>query len=218
MCREGTNKPITSQVSRSLLRLASYMLLAAMGAFSSGCITAVEIGVNLVGKAVDTADVKKRQKELLGAKLVAADEMFGKRLDTLRDIDSDRSWVVYPVEGDLMGNDRYVVEVAAERIVALSRTEKNSDPKRDLLRVLIIERQIKGKPAKECAAELDMGDPLLAVRSDATGLLSQIYDARHFKEFGSPDYCILRFDDQELCKGVEFLGIGASTKKEPLHT
>jgi hypothetical protein len=218
MCREGFNKPVTGQIRRSLLRLASCMLLAAMGVFSSGCITAVGIGVNLVGKAVDTTDVKKREKELLGARLSVADEMFGKCLDTLRDLNSDRSWVIYPVELDLLGKDRYVVEVAAERIVALSRTEKNSDPKRDYPRALIIESKIKGKPPKQCAAELDMGDPVLTVRSDATGLLSQIYDARHFKEFGSPDYCILRFDELGLCKGVEFLGIGASTKKEPLHT
>ena len=214
----GANKPVTGQVRRSLLRLASYMLLAAIGAFSSGCVSAVGIGVKLVGKAVDVADVKKREKELLGARLSAADEMFGKRLDMLRDLNSDRSWVVYPVELDLMGKDRYVVEVAAERIVALSRTEKNSDPKRDFPRALIIKSKIKGKPPTECAAELDMGDPVLTVRSDATGLLSQIYDARHFKELGSPDYCILRFDRQELCKEVEFLGIGASTKKEPLNT
>ena len=218
MRRVRANKPVTGQVRRLLLHLASYMLLAAIGAFSSGCVSAVGIGVKLVGKAVDAADVKKREKELLGAKLSAADEMFGKCLDTLRDINSDRSWVIYPVENDIMGKDRYVVEVAAERIVALSRTEKNSDPKRDFPRALIIKNKIKGKSPKECAAELDMGEPVLAVRSDATGLLSQIYDARHFKELGSPDYCILRFDEQELCMGVEFLGIGASTKKEPLHT
>lgn len=218
MGREETNKPFSGQVRRSLLRLASTMLLVAIGAFSSGCISAVGIGVRLVGKAVDTADVKEREKVLLGAKLSVADEMFGKCVDTLRDLGSDRTWVVYPVELDLMGKDRYVVEVADEKIVALSRTEKNSDPKRDWPRALIIENKIKGKPLAECAAELEMGDPLLTVRSDATGLLSQIYDARHFKEFGSPDYCILRFDEQELCKGVEFLGIGASTKKEPLHS
>ncbi len=218
MRRERANKPVTGQVRRLLLRLASYMLLAVIGVLSSGCITAVGIGVNLVGKAVDAADVKEREKELLGANLTAADEMFGKCLDTLRDINSDRSWVIYPVELDLLGNDRYVVEVAAERIVALSRTERNSDPKRDFPRALIIESKIKGKPPRECAAELDMGDPVLTVRSDVTALLSQIYDARHFKELGSPDYCILRFDEQGLCMGVEFLGIGASTKKEPLHT
>jgi len=216
MCRERANKPVTGRVRRPLLRLASYTMLAAIGASSSGCISAVGVGVKLVGKAVDTADVKKREKELLGTKLTTADEMFGKRLDTLRDLNSDRSWMIYPVEHDIMDKDRYVVEVADERIVALSRTEKNSDPKRDLPRALFIKSKIKGKPPTECAAELDMGDPLLTVRSDATGLLSQIYDARHFKELGSPDYCILRFDEQELCMGVEFLGIGASTKKEPL--
>lgn len=194
------------------------MVLVAVAIPSGGCVSAVGIGVKLVGKAVDTADVQKREQELIGADLSAAAAMFGKHLDTLRDVGSDRSWVIYPVESDLLDKDRYVVEVADAKIVALSRTEKNSDPKRDFPRALIMKRKIKGKTPEQCAAELDMGEPVLAVRSDETGLLSQIYDARHFKEWGSPDYCILRFDERELCMEVEFLGIGASTKKEPLHT
>ena len=209
---------IANQPSRSLLRLASLALLATIGAASSGCVSAVGIGVQLVGKAVDTADVKKREKKLLGARPSAADEMFGQRLDTLRDVNSDRAWVIYPVELDVMGKDRYVVEVAHQKIVALTRAEKNSDPKRDIPRALIMESKVKGKPPTECETELDMGPPVLTVRSEATGLLSQVYDARHFKKLGSPDYCILRYDEQELCTDIEFLGIGASTKKEPLTT
>ncbi len=216
MCKQGAKKTDSGQIRRPLLLFASIMLLAATGTFSTGCITAAGIGVKLVGKAVDAADVKEHEKELLGAELAAADAKFGERLDTLRDLNSDLSWVIYPVKQDILGKDRYVVEVAAARIVALSRTEKNSDPKRDIPRALIIRSRVKGKPPAECASQLDMGNPLLSVRSDATALLSQIYDARHFKELGSPDYCILRFDEQGLCKDVEFLGIGASTKKEPL--
>ncbi len=218
MSRQKANYPINSSARRPLLLTASTLLLAATGVFSTGCVTAVSIGVTLVGKAVDAADVKEHEKVLIGADLVRADERLGDRLDTLRDLDSDQAWVIYPVKADLLGKDRYVVEVAAERIVAFSRTEKNSDPKRDIPRALFLRSKVRGKPPAECATLLDMGDPLLAVRSDATGTLSQIYVARHFKQLSSPDYCILRFDDAGPCKDVEFLGIGASTKKAPLGT
>lgn len=218
MRSQTANQPVTGPVRRSLPLLAGTLLLAATGLSSTGCVTAVGIGVKLVGKAVDTLDVKEREKVLLGADLAKADELLGDRLDTLRDVNSDRSWVIYPVpkKQDPLGKDRYVVEVAAERIVALSRTEKNSDPKRDIPRALFIRSKVKGKTPAECIGPLDMDAPLLSVRSDATGLLSQIFDARHFKQLGSPDYCILRFDEQGLCKDVEFLGIGASTKEAPL--
>ncbi len=218
MRRQQTRQPVIGQARRPLMLLASTLLLAATGVFSTGCVTAVSVGVTLVGKAVDAADVKEHEKVLLGRELAAADERLGDRLDTLRDLSSDQSWVIYPVPAkqDPLGKDRYVVEVAAAKIVAFSRTEKNSDPKRDIPRALFLRSKVRGKPPAQCASLLDMGALLLAVRSDATGLLSQIYDARHFKQLGSPDYCILRFDEQELCKDVEFLGIGASTKKEPL--
>ena len=218
MHQSSIERCVANRPPTSWPRLASLALLAALGAAAGGCISAVSLGVKLVGKTVDTVDVREREKKLLGAKPSAADEMLGERLDTLRDVNSDRAWVVYPVELDVMGKDRYVVEVANDKIVALTRAEKDSDPVRDIPRALLMEDKVKGKPPTECAAELDIGEPLLTVRSDATGLLSQIYDARHFKKLGSPDYCILRFDEQELCKDVEFLGIGASTEKEPFNT
>ena len=131
MHRGKKESPVIHRIRMSLLGLAPFAFLITMGATSSGCVTAAGIGVTLVGKVVDTADVKKREKELLGAKLSAAYGMFGERLDTLRDINSDRVWVIYPVKLDVMGKDRYVGEVAKNRIVALTRSEKNSDPKRD---------------------------------------------------------------------------------------
>jgi hypothetical protein len=196
--------------------LAALALPAVILAATSGCTAAVSVGVSLVGKAVDSADVNEHKKVVLGKEPAVADERFGERLDVLRDVNGDRAWLIYPAQNDPLGKDHYVVEVANEKIVAFTRAEKNSDPKRDIPRALIIANKVKGKAPPECETKLEMGKPLLTVRSDFTGLLSQVYDARHFKDLGSPDYCILRYDEQELCKEVEFLGIGASTKKEPL--
>ncbi len=201
----------------SWLRVATLVLVATLAAAGSGCTAAVSIGVKLIGSAVDDADVKKHSAKLIGAELAAADEVFGERLDTLRDVNSTRAWVIYPVKDyNILGKDRYVVEVFDDRIVAFTRAEKNSDPKTDIPRALLVANKVKGKPPAECEIQLeDVGPLLLTVRRDSTGTLNQLYDGRLIKEFGKPHYCILRFDENELCSEVEFIGIGASTKKTP---
>ena len=201
----------------SWLRLATLVLAATLAAAGSGCTAAVSIGVKLIGSAVDDADVKKHSAKLIGAELAAADEVFGERIDTLRDVNSTRAWVIYPVKDyNILGKDRYVVEVYDDEIVAFTRAEKNSDHKTDIPRALIVANKVKGKPLAECETQLeDVGPLLLTVRRDSNGTLSQLYDGRLIKEFGSPHYCILRFDENELCSEVEFIGIGASTKDAP---
>jgi len=109
----------------------------------------------------------------------------------------------------------WVSALTQNQIVALSRVEPNSDPKLDFPRALMMESKVKGKPPAECEKELELGPPVVSVRSDATNLLTQLYDARLIKEFGAPHYCILKFDEQNMCDDVEFLGVGASTKKDP---
>lgn len=201
-----------------LMRLAALVGVASLAAAGSGCTAAVSIGVKLIGSAVDDADVKKHSKTLIGAELAAADEVFGERMDTLRDVHSTRAWVVYPVKDfNFLGKDRYVVEVLDDEIVALTRAEKNSDPKTDIVRAALIRDKVTGKPRHECETHLDdVGPLLLTARSDVTNTLSQLYDARLIKEFGNPHYCILRFDEDEICNEVEFIGVGASTKKTPI--
>ncbi len=201
----------------SWLRLATLVLIPTLAAAGSGCTAAVSIGVKLIGSAVDDADVKKHSAKLIGAELAAADEVFGEPIDTLRDVSSTRAWVIYPVKDfNVLGKDRYVVEVFDDRIVAFTRAENNSDPKTDIPRALFIANKVKGKPVAECETLLEnVGPLLLTVRRDSNGTLSQLYDGRLIKEFGKPHYCILRFDENELCSKVEFIGIGASTKDAP---
>ncbi|MCZ6699848.1 MAG: hypothetical protein O7D94_13020 [Planctomycetota bacterium] len=202
----------------SWLRLATLVLIPTLAAAGSGCTAAVSIGVKLIGSAVDDADVKKHSEKLLGAELAAADEVFGERIDTLRDVNSTRAWVIYPVKDyNILGKDRYVVEAVNDRIVAFSRVEKTSDAKTDIPRALIIADKVKGKPIGECEALLENVGPLLVTaRRESTNTLSQLYDGRLIKDFGKPHYCILRFDENKLCSEVEFIGVGASSKEVPI--
>jgi hypothetical protein len=54
---------------------------------------------------------------------------------------------------------------------------------------------------------------LLTIRSQATGQLAQLYDARNNQEFDKHRYCLLRYDKQGLCKRLDFVRADASTHK-----
>jgi hypothetical protein len=178
--------------------------------------TAVKYGVHLVGKEVDDKDAQKLGRELIGLRASAADEKLGKRNDTLRDVNSDREWLVYPTKLGALAKHMYVVEVDDNRIVAISKTETEQD-ELDIPRKIILEGKARGKSPRECEAQLGMGPPLLTVRSEKSKVLSQIYDARLSEELGKQKYCILRFDRNHKCCSVKLVGVTASTKKSPVY-
>ncbi len=185
--------------------------------FTGGCAsTAVKLGVHLVGKVVDDEETQKLGEELLGRSASAADEKFGRRLDTLRDVNRKREWLSYPIKLDLMHKQRFVVEVAGDRIVAISKTEEGGGTM-DLPRRLLLEEKVKGRSPRECEDRLEMGPPLLTVRSEKTGLLSQIYDARMVEGVGSQKYCILRFDRNRRCCEVSLIEVSASTNENRVY-
>jgi hypothetical protein len=183
--------------------------------FTGGCnpaTTAVKFGVHLVGKAVDDEETQKLGQELIGRSSAAAEKKFGSRLDTLRDVNSTREWQIYPTKLDVLGNQRYVVEVAEDRIVAISKTEKGQGTM-DLPRKLMLKEKVKGRSPRQCENRLEMGPPLLTARSEKNGLLSQIYDAQMVEGIGGQKYCILRFDRNQRCCEVNLVEVSASTKK-----
>ena len=189
------------------------MGLAALAMAVAGCSprSAVSWGVKLVGEAVNHADVEERKAKLLGKSPAAADDMFGERLDAFLDVGSSRRWLVYPVELDIRDRHRYVVAVANDRVVALSKTKKDARPKLDIPAKLIFTEKVKGKSSADCQANLGLGPPLLTARSEATGRLSQLYKAQLIEIDGitKPHYCVLRFDALDLCTKVELVSVVA---------
>lgn len=187
---------------------------------SAGCLGDGTVGVgtaiNVIGGVVDKADVKDKQKELLGRPPSAADEMFGAALDEQREVGGARIWRVYDVRGvtNPLDKDRYVVEVTGGRIHSLSRVETTPDAKFDLPRAALLEDKVKGKSPVECEQTLE-NEPIVSVRSQKTGRLRQLYDGRVIKIFSKPYYCILKYDANDICEDVDFQKVGASTRKDP---
>ena len=186
--------------------------------FACGCSPigmGVQLGVKVVGEVVNDADVKDRQGNLIGRPTAAADEMFGQRLDAFQEVNGPRQWLTYPVDLDVLDKYRYVVEVSDNKIVSLTKASKGGS-KIDIPRRLILKQKVKGKRPKECQAELGLGPPLLTVRSKMTKRLVQLFDAKIIDIPGDPQYCLLRYDDQDRCEDLEFQEAEASTKKDPL--
>jgi len=202
---------------RLLCKATFALAVVAMAALNSGCIgSGVGMAVNVIGGVIDSADVKEKEKDLLGKPPSAADEMFGERLDTMRQQGGQRVWAIYDVKGltNPLGKDSYVVEVTGGTIHSLSRVETTPDAKIDLPRVALIEEKVTGKPPAECQQELEQA-PIVTVRSERTGQLRQLYDGRIIKVFKKPYYCILKYDANDLCEDVDFQKVGASTRDDP---
>lgn len=209
-----------SRAFNSLMKRYSIfaMMLLCFSA-APGCIGGgIGTAINIVGGVVDSADVKAKKKDLLGKPPSAADEMLGAREDTLNEVGGRRAWGIYPVDGltNPLNKDRYVVEVTGGTIKSLSRVEKTPDAKFDLPRIALIEKKVKGKSPSECEAALEKR-PIVTVRSQKTGRLKQLYDGRVIKIFKKPYYCILKFDENNLCEDVDFEKVGASTKDAPFR-
>ncbi|OQZ07100.1 MAG: hypothetical protein B6D36_01655 [Planctomycetes bacterium UTPLA1] len=170
---------------------------------------AVKLGLHVVGKVVDDAEVDKLGGELLGQPPSQADAVLGEKIDVYADVDHDREWRVYPVPVDVLNNHRYVVETTADQIVLVEKVELNSD-KLDIPLELVYDEKLKGKTAAECETALKMGPPLIVLRSKSTGQMFRLYDARLIKELPKPHYLVVRFDGSDRCEKVKFAEIAAS--------
>lgn len=195
-----------------LLKLKFILPCLVLTAFASGCnpvSTAVKIGIHVVGKVVDDAETDKLGDQLLGKGPSQADAALGKTIDVYADVNGSREWRVYPVPMDVLKTNRYVVEVAHNRIVLVEMVKTDSSEV-DIPLELIYHEKLKGKSPPECETELKMGAPIMSMRSRSTGQLFQFYDARLIKELPSPHYCIVRYDTAGHCDKVKFAEVAAT--------
>ncbi len=180
----------------------------------SGTSIAVKLAVNAAGMTVDHGGVNQYQRELIGHTPATADEALGERLDVLRDVENrNRMWLLYPERSDPPHRRCFVVEVHGNKIVALTRAEEGGSAV-NIPRELVLQEGVKGKPPADCERLLGMGQPLLAVRSQATGQLAQLYDARSIKEFDKQYYCLLRYDERGRCERLGFMPVDGATKRQ----
>lgn len=172
----------------------------------SGCsATPVGMAVSLAGEVVDDADAAQTAKRFVGAGVSEADALLNPPVDVLSDVNSDRTWRTYRVPTDMMDASRYVAEVHRGRIIGLFKARRVSDPVEYAAVIASLAPKVTGKAPADCEASLGMGPPKLTVRSQLSGALIQLYDARVIKELQKPHYCVLRFNRANACQQVDLV-------------
>ena len=188
----------------------------AVGVLLGGCRAhPITLGTMIVGDMINDADVKKRAAILMNQPVAAADEMFGARLETLEDTAAPRQLVLYPVKMDILKSRHYAVEVVNNTITAVSRMKRNIDGSENVLKKIQLEDKVKGKTPRQCEEAAQFQSPVLIARSKEKREMVHVYDVRNWTNTRGARYCVLRFDQQYVCVGIEMIGVSASTREDP---
>lgn len=206
------------RVDRRLKRLAHFVACGFLIASASGCrLHPVSLASMAIGDVINDADVKKRQKELHNQPVSAADAMFGTRQETLvYSDDAQRELITYPVKGDLLDSQNWVVESRNGKLVALSRVKRNIDGVEDVIKSAAIEPKVMGKSPEDCCRDAEFKPPIATLRSRESGETMRVYDIRNWTNNRGARYCVLRFDKDDRCTKINLLGVSASSVKDPV--
>jgi hypothetical protein len=170
----------------------------------------ISLAITLVGDAVDDRDNQQRKPKLVGRPMSAADEMFGRRHDTLVDVNIGLKWLIYPEPGESFAESFYVAEASREgTITGLFKCKRNIDGLEDVEKTKLLGGKVYGKPPSEAQAAGRLGDPLQIMRSEVTGAVARFYDARNWTHTRGARYCVLVFGPRDLCEEVRFVGVTA---------
>ncbi|MDP6357438.1 MAG: hypothetical protein QF473_20140 [Planctomycetota bacterium] len=200
-------------IARALIGLVVVFVTFAAGGCRAHPVSMVGM---FASDLINDADVDDRRPKLLNQPAMAADRMFGARLETCDDLQRpDVSLITYPVKYDVLKTSRYLVEVANGRIVTLSKTKQNIDGAEDMINTELLKRKFIGNTPPQCRIRGDLAAPLRTLRSREKGQVLRIYDVKNWTNLRGARYCVLRFGSKNLCQSVKLIGVSASTRKDP---
>jgi len=197
----------------ALVFLMTGLAFTILSGLAGGCTTAVSAGHQLVGYMVDDMDVKKKAGELIGQPPSTADEKIGERLETMREVNGSRRWIIYPVENDPLDKNRYIVEVENDKITAVTKAEKYPQPL-DYPKAALLFDEAKGKSPEAVAEGLGKKKPIIEARSEKTKQLVQCYDVGQMdiKDIKTSHLAIVRYDASDKCESLDLFDSEATTK------
>lgn len=201
----------TSMAGRVLIMLTG----AVLSGFITGCgspySTVAKIGVKVVGKVVNDADVEERSERLVGRPVAAADTEFGARIRTLEEIGTGRLMCTYPVKDDFLGVFRWAVESERGRIVALAKLQSDPDGGKDIAQKLVLKQIVDGKPPQEVESHKYFQKRLLYLRDLSSKDTIRVYDISMLPDFMGAKFCVMRFDGSNRCCELWIVGVPASS-------
>jgi hypothetical protein len=190
---------------------AAFLLLSLAVAGGFACRAhPISLAITLVGDVVDDADIEKRKPLLVGKPSSAADQMFGRRHDTLVEVNTGCKWIIYPEPGERLAESFYVAEASAQDVITgLFKCKANIDGLEDVEKTRALAPRVYGRTPAEAQAAADLKDPLMVMHSEVSGAIARIYDARNWSHTRGPRYCVLVFGQKDLCEEVRFVGVTA---------
>lgn len=200
-----------------LALLLSCVVLCAGCSAASVYKKAAMVGIDFVGDAIDEDQVQKESQALLNQPIAAADQRYGRPLNVFVDLQTQREVRVYPVDKDLLGNGRWVVEAQDGQVAAVSKAKINPSLGEDAVKATALDQLVTGKTAAEIA-ELAVLDKLLfskpprVLRFVPAGNLLRIYDVTGFTDLTGARFVVLEFDDRDRCKALKFVGVPAERR------
>lgn len=181
---------------------------------AGGCGSGARTTPQIAGQAVDSAQARTLDKDLVGKDAASADAKLGQPYDVYRDTKGSREWRMYPVwvypsTMQVQSDQRYVVELASGRIVGVQMVslDRTGDA---LAHNLMIDQKVMGKTMSECEAALGLGPPIVTARDEKTGFAAQLYAAKMYQGMSRPQYCRLSFDTTGHCNGCKLISVDAS--------
>lgn len=187
---------------------AAVVVVSVWVALLTGCAGGTPYGLiaKMTGHLVDKAAADSLEKKLLGKPTSAATEELGTPVEILDEVPAGRSWYLYKAKVDILGDERYMLEVKDDKIVRVSKITTGGATTLDLPRALLIKDKVRGKTPAEVEEALDMGEPILTLINRQTDVTLQLYDARLI-ELGKRYYCRLHFSPAAICTDVDFITV-----------
>lgn len=198
-----------------MARFRKYVVIGTCGILlhaACGCVdlAAKVVAARMIGNDVSDEETSQLGLSLVGQPAAAADAKLGPPEDVLHQVGNGETWRIYPVPTDALGNQRYVVRVSGGRITSVSKEQMDALGA-EMAMKLHYDEKARGKTPREVERALGMGPPVVTVRSEKSGQLSQYYSAPSQAEPGGPKFCRVRYDASNHCSAVAMVDGGSSS-------
>jgi hypothetical protein len=190
------------------IRGASHLLVVVL--LVAGCRAHPgQLAISVVEGYIDARDVQQRGQELIGRPLETADGMFGRRHDTLHDLETGHTMLVFTERGRKESETYYLVDVCRNgQIGNLLKVKYNIEGVTDLHQNREIRNRVLGKSRAAAEADARLGPALRVVKSEENGQTICVYRPQGLLPKTYTDYCLLWYDRRNgVCVDNAMLGV-----------
>lgn len=199
------------------VRAIGHTVLLAVSGLAAGCSTTsiykktATVGLELVGDCIAEDAAYKEYEQLLGRSAADVDQRFGSPRNVFREVSTGREIRTYDVAGDVLGNGRWVVELANGRVDALSRAQLNPDVGKDQAKALLLQERLRGLTPEQVRATPVAGRFIFdaaprTLKRVPGGELVQVYNVTSFLDLTGARFIVVDYDAAGRCHEVRYVG------------